>query len=362
MQFFSIENYLRIISGQDRTPRAALLRLGLWPAGALYAAAMVLRNKAYDWRWLRTEQVEVPVISVGNLTLGGTGKTPFVAWLARWFRRYGVRVSIVSRGYGAEEGSRNDEAKALEWALPDVPHLQNPDRVAAARTAITELETELILLDDAFQHRRIARDLDIVLLDALQPFGFGHVVPRGLLREPLRGIRRAQIVILSRADLVSQDLREEIRQRVAKLHPSAIWAEIRQQPTAWVSAAGDAQTLESFHPDKVLAFCGIGNPEAFRRTLERLQFTLDPGAVRVFPDHHPYTREDIADLTRWAEQMQAKAVVCTEKDLVKIGLTHLGKIPLWALRIEVAFISGLSDVEAALQPLVERVIRNRESR
>ena len=323
---------------------------------------MVLRNKAYDWRWLRTEQVEVPVISVGNLTLGGTGKTPFVAWLARWFRRHGVRVSIVSRGYGAVEGSRNDEAKALEWALPDVPHLQNPDRVAAARTAITELETELILLDDAFQHRRIARDLDIVLLDALQPFGFGHVVPRGLLREPLRGIRRAQIVILSRADLVSQDLREEIRQRVAKLHPSAIWAEIRQQPTAWVSAAGDAQTLESFHPDKVLAFCGIGNPEAFRRTLERLQFTLDPGAVRVFPDHHPYTREDIADLTRWAEQMQAKAVVCTEKDLVKIGLTHLGKIPLWALRIEVAFISGLSDVEAALQPLVERVVRNRESR
>ncbi|MEJ5341092.1 MAG: tetraacyldisaccharide 4'-kinase [Thermogutta sp.] len=361
MRFFSVENYLRIISGQNRTPRAALLRLGLWPAGALYAAAMVLRNKAYDWRWLRTEQVEVPVISVGNLTLGGTGKTPFVAWLARWFRRHGVRVSIVSRGYGAEKGSRNDEAKALEWALPDVPHLQNPDRVAAARTAITELETELILLDDAFQHRRIARDLDIVLLDALQPFGFGHVVPRGLLREPLRGIRRAQIVILSRADLVSQDLREEIRQRVAKLHPSAIWAEIRQQPTAWVNAAGDAQTLESFHPDKVLAFCGIGNPEAFRRTLERLQFTLDPGAVRVFPDHHPYTREDVGDLTRWAEQMQAKAVVCTEKDLVKIGLTHLGKIPLWALRIEVAFISGLSDVEAALQPLVERVVRNREN-
>jgi tetraacyldisaccharide 4'-kinase len=360
MRFFSVENYLQIISGRDRSLQAALLRVGLWPAGAVYAAAMVIRNKAYDWHWLRTEQVEVPVVSVGNLTLGGTGKTPFVAWLARWFRRQGVRVSIISRGYGAEEGSRNDEAKALEWALPDVPHLQNPDRVMAAQTAITELETELILLDDAFQHRRLARDVDIVLLDALQPFGFGHVFPRGMLREPLRGIRRAHVVILSRANLVSEECREEIRQVVTKLHPRAIWAEIRQQPTAWVNAAGEVQPLDSFHPGKIAAFCGIGNPEAFRRTLEGLQVDLNAGEVRLFPDHHPYTREDVADLTRWAEQTKAQAVVCTEKDLVKIGLTHLGRIPLWALRIEVAFLSGLSDVEAALQPLLERVVRHRE--
>ena len=130
----------------------------------------------------------MPVISVGNITTGGTGKTPMVAWLARWFRNQDVRVALVSRGYRAEAEGQNDEARELATLLPDVPHLQNPDRVAAARIAIDELETQLIILDDGFQHRRIHRDLEIVLIDALQPFGFGHVLPRGLLREPLRGL------------------------------------------------------------------------------------------------------------------------------------------------------------------------------
>ena len=116
-----------------------------------------------------------------------------VEWIARWFRRHNVRVSIVSRGYRAEEGGRNDEARELEQKLPDVPHVQNPDRVAAAQIAVEELETQLIVLDDGFQHRRLARDVDIVLLDALEPFGFEHVFPRGTLREPLAGLRRADV-------------------------------------------------------------------------------------------------------------------------------------------------------------------------
>ena len=134
--------------------------------------------------------VEVPVISVGNLTLGGTGKTPMVEWIVRQLQKREKKVGIISRGYGSR-GGPNDEALELAWKLPSVPHVQNPDRVAAARRAIDEFGCDALVLDDAFQHRRIARDLDIVLLDALEPLGYEHVFPRGTLREPIEGLARA---------------------------------------------------------------------------------------------------------------------------------------------------------------------------
>ncbi len=152
---------------------------------------MAVRNAGFDRGWKQIHHAAVPVVSVGNLTLGGTGKTPMVEWLARWYRRRGVRVAILSRGYG-QTGGLNDEGRVLEENLPDVPHLQDPDRVALAGVATRELESELIVLDDGFQHRRLARDVDLVLLDALEPFGLGHLFPRGLLREPIRSLRRAR--------------------------------------------------------------------------------------------------------------------------------------------------------------------------
>jgi len=228
--------------------------------------------------------MSVPVVSVGNLTLGGTGKTPLVEWIARWFRKRNVRVSIVSRGYGAEDGGRNDEARELEQKLPDVPHVQNADRVAAAKIAIEELETQLILLDDGFQHRRIGRDLDIVLLDALEPFGFEHVFPRGTLREPLRGLRRAGAVILSRADMLEPAEREKIRRRVEQLAPKAAWAEIRHAPLELLSVGGQVKPIDELCKVKIAAFCGVGNPAGFRHTLESCGF--DMAGFREFPDHH----------------------------------------------------------------------------
>lgn len=358
MRDLPIQSYLQIISGGDRSWRARLIRAGLTLAEPFYAGAMLGRNKAYDWGWFRVHRVDVPVVSVGNITLGGTGKTPFVAWLARWFREKSIRVAIISRGYGANETSRNDEAKVLELALPDVPHLQNPDRALAAQTAITELESELIILDDAFQHRRLARDLDIVLVDALLPFGYGHVFPRGLLREPVSAIRRAGIVVLSRADLISAARRDELRRDIRKIHPDGIWAEIAQRPTVWVNAAQEMAALESLRSDRAAAFCGIGNPEAFRQTLERLG--ISPLEFRTFPDHHAYTRQDIADLIHWLGRLQVQVAFCTEKDLVKIGLTHLGEVPLWALRVEVAFLEGLPAVEHRLEELASIVFGRRE--
>ncbi len=155
-----------------------------------------LRNWRYDTGRAVPRRVSAPVISVGNLTLGGVGKTPFVEWLARWLVARGVRVAIVSRGYGAPASGDspdierlNDEARELAEKLPGVPHCQHADRLSACQRAIDQHGAELLLLDDAFQHRRVYRDLDILLVDACEPFGFEHVFPRGTLREPLAGAR-----------------------------------------------------------------------------------------------------------------------------------------------------------------------------
>jgi tetraacyldisaccharide 4'-kinase len=171
-----------LVSGNRRGLGASLargvLRLVEWP----YTVAVRVRNRRFDRGGRPIERVTVPVISVGNLTLGGTGKTPMVEWLCRRLRAAGLRVTIISRGYRSPDGAVNDEAMELEQKLNDVPHVQNADRVSAAKMAIEEFECQVIVLDDAFQHRSIARDLDIVLLDSLEPFGFEHVFPRGTLR------------------------------------------------------------------------------------------------------------------------------------------------------------------------------------
>src|SRR5262249_52600698 len=159
--------------GRRRGPWAALARGGLRVLEVPYTAAVQWRNRRYDRGWAQIHRVEVPVVSVGNLTLGGTGKTPVVEWLARWFAERQVRLGLVSRGYGAKPGQLNDEALELAHKLPGVPHVQDPDRVSGARAVIDRFGCSLVLLDDAFQHRRIARDLDIVLVDALEPDGFG---------------------------------------------------------------------------------------------------------------------------------------------------------------------------------------------
>src|SRR5262245_1460980 len=175
------------------------MRLALRAASVPYGWGVRLRNRLYDRGWKRVARAPVPVVSVGNLTLGGTGKTPCVEYICRYYRSLDLRVAVLSRGYGAEHGP-NDEALVLEENLPDVPHLQGADRVALARTAVEELESEVLVLDDGLQHRRLARDLDVVLVDATAPWGHGFLFPRGLLREAAGGLRRAGVVVLTRCD------------------------------------------------------------------------------------------------------------------------------------------------------------------
>ncbi|HWB10885.1 MAG TPA: tetraacyldisaccharide 4'-kinase [Pirellulales bacterium] len=335
-----------LVSGRRRGVWATASRALLCGAGLGYAAAMRWRNYRYDTGRSPIERVDVPVVSVGNITLGGTGKTPMVEWLARWYRARGVRVVLVSRGYGAEQGAANDEALELEQHLPDVPHVLNPDRVAAAKMAIEEFESQLVILDDGFQHRRLARDLDVVLIDALEPFGFEHVFPRGTLREPLCGLARAQVVALSRADAVGAEKRSTIEKRIRRYAPGATWIEVAHPPRGLANAAGEHVPLDTIASRRVAAFCGIGNPAGFRHTLTCAG--ADVVALREFPDHHAYQREDVESLARWVASLGAEAVVCTGKDLVKLRVDRLGAVPLWALTIELQIIRGQEDFEARL--------------
>jgi tetraacyldisaccharide 4'-kinase len=339
------------VRGETRGLAAGLARLGLSTAAAGYGLAVAVRNARYDRGARAVARAASPVVSVGNLTLGGTGKTPMVEWVARWFRARGVRVAILSRGYGQEAGL-NDEGRVLEENLPDVPHLQGPDRALLARVAVEELEAELLVLDDGFQHRRLGRDLDIVLIDALEPFGLGRLFPRGLLREPVRSLRRAGVVVLSRADLVPEAERAAIR-RQAERHAGPLrWVEARHAPRMLIEAGGPDRPLSELEGRAVGAFCGIGNPEGFERTLAALGTRVV--GFRAFPDHHPYSAADVAELTTWLRASGADLALTTQKDLVKLRVANLGAVPLRALGIGLEVMSGASLLDEALAPLDRR--------
>jgi tetraacyldisaccharide 4'-kinase len=356
-------HFRALVSGQSRGLRPALWRGGLRLASYPYGLAVRLRNVLYEWGWKERHRAPVPVVSVGNLTVGGTGKTPCVEYIARHYRERGLRVAILSRGYGSPSplplspegrgvGVRgNDEAMVLEENLPDVPHLQGPDRVVLAATAVEELESEMLVLDDGFQHRRLARDLDVVLLDATNPWGHGYLLPRGLLREPPSSLRRAGVVVLTRCDQVERAERCRLRDAVARLAPGVPVAETTHRPVGLSNGAQAAVPLDHLRGRPVAAFCGLGNPEGFRRTLRDLG--ADIIAFRTFPDHHAYARADVDDLRAWARQQATDCVVVTtQKDLVKLRLSDLGGRELWALRIQLHVEAGQDEFDRRLEAVI----------
>ncbi len=348
------DRFLRLVRGDSRGFSASLGRMALGLASGVYSVGVAGRNRRFDRGGKTIHRVPIPVVSIGNLTLGGTGKTPMVEWTARWFRNHGLRVAILSRGYGQAEGM-NDEGRVLEENLPDVPHLQGRDRASLARIAVEELESEAIVLDDGFQHRRLGRDLDLVLLDALDPFGLGRLFPRGLLREPVSSLKRAGVVVLSRADLVDPSARKAIRAEAERKAGPLRWAEARHSPIGLLDAAGNVEGLGSLATRKVAAFCGIGNPEGFRRTLAGLG--VEPLGFRVFPDHHPYSAGDVADLAGWANGVGSDLLLTTQKDFVKLRADSLGTVPLRALKIGLEVTEGRDVLEEALSRLLAGRIR-----
>jgi tetraacyldisaccharide 4'-kinase len=344
--------FRRLVDGSLQGLAPALGRICLGGLELPYTAIVAARNLAYDWQLVPLEQVTAPVISIGNITLGGTGKTPLVAWLARKLVGLGYRPAIVSRGYGAARGEVSDEAAELAILLPGVLHRAARRRSRAAREAIAA-EADVILLDDGFQHRRLARGLDLVAIDATDPFGCGRVFPRGLLREPLRGIARARGIILTRSDQVSAEQRTAIRAALTNglgHRMPQVWAEARHRPVGWRTPAGEQLPLDALRSGSVVAFAGIGNPDAFVDSLRRVTDQIK--AVRRFPDHHRYTAAECEGLASWARTTAADWAVTTLKDLVKIPGGSLGGIPLVALEISLELTCG----EDAILDLVRHAL------
>ena len=344
------DTYLATISGDRRGPTAAFARAALWWARLPYGLVISVRNRLFDAGIRRAVRVPVPVVVVGNLSVGGTGKTPCVEYVARHYRAAGVAVAVLSRGYGAAAGP-NDEALVLEENLPDVPHLQGADRVELAVTAVQELESELLVLDDGFQHRRLARDLDIVLLDATRPADGEYLLPRGSLREPLGSLKRAHVVILTRCDQTSPESVARQRALLAKRFPKLVVAEAVHASVELGSTDGRTAALDLVRGRPVFAFCGLGNPDAFRATLAQLGANVVEFVA--FADHHPYTRDDVDRLRTLAAKLPADGLaLTTQKDFVKLRVGELAGRPLWAVRVGLQFRAGEAEVLAELDELI----------
>jgi tetraacyldisaccharide 4'-kinase len=339
------------MSGRQGGFSAAIIRGALRVAAIPYGMVVQRRNRGFDSGAKPIERVNVPVISVGNLTTGGTGKTPIVCYLAKWFRRSAIRVAIVSRGYGRGDQGENDEALELHERLPDVPHVQDADRVAGAALATEEFMSQLILLDDGFQHRRLHRDLDIVVIDATCPFGYDFLLPRGLLREPKSSLARADLIMVTRVGSVNAPVVDDIEQEIRCFQPKSPIIFSDHMPARLIEYPDTELDIERISGKRVAALSAIGNPDAFEDSLRRSGAEVT--ASKQLADHNPYSPETVAELRDWIHSLgtSIEFVVCTHKDLVKLATDRLGGQPLLALQIDLVITRGTEDLEAALESI-----------
>ena len=324
----------------------------LTPLAGVYARIMRRRNRRYG-SGCGVRQASVPVISVGNITVGGTGKTPTVIEVARRLREWGRKPAILTRGYGARAGETADEVLEFHDAVPDVPVVVNPDRVAGAASAVAKHGADCLVLDDGFQHRRLARDLEIVLVDALDPWGGGQVLPAGRLREPLEGLARADLVIITRTNQVEADQVAAIETAVARHAPNAPIVSSVVEPVGLVHLDGSTASLDTLAGQRVQPVCGLGNPGTFGRLLVPLA-----GCVRTvlaFRDHHRYTRRDAEIIAAAAQARGVDLVVTTRKDWGKLACvwpSAAGTLPLARVDIRVRIADDDGHFESALRRTV----------
>lgn len=304
----------------------------LWPLSAAYGAAAHLRARAYRTGLAKQERLDGVVISVGNLTVGGTGKTPMVAWIAERLAREGKRVGILTRGYGGGESGTSDEVKLLRGRLGEqVPIGVGADRAAKGRE-LARQGVEWFVLDDGFQHLRLARNVDIVLIDASNPFGGGHLLPSGRLREPKSALRRANVIVITRSEhapAVEAAVRRESQAPI-------FYARTKLDGIRRVAGGQMAETVAAADLGPAFAFCGVGNPGAFLADLR--EWGVQVAGHKFFRDHHRYTAADDVEVLREAEAAGTRALICTEKDFYNLHAIYRGKLPVFycaiSMRIE----------------------------
>ena len=332
----------------------------LLPFSGVFRLGVGLRRAAYRHGWFKTRRLSRPVVSVGNLSVGGTGKTPLVAGVARILLRHGWKPSILARGYGrsskadmivlapgadrcAAPQDVGDEPALLARMLPEVPLVLCADRFRGGQEAEDRFHVNAHILDDGFQHLALTRDVNIVALDATQPVSGRQLLPAGRLREPPAALRRANIVVVTRTEAADAKALEQL---VAKIHPAARVFHSRTELAFWQNAlTGAVIPREKVPTGHVAAFCGIGNPQAFFRDLRLWGFSL--AATDAFPDHHVYTGREISRLVAKARAQGAEVLLTTQKDAVKFSAGWSSELPILACEIELRILEA-EEFEATL--------------
>ncbi|MDP6503807.1 MAG: tetraacyldisaccharide 4'-kinase, partial [Planctomycetota bacterium] len=348
---------LEIIHGQRTGLGPSVAKGFLWIASGAYRLGAGFRNALYDLSLKRAGSVDAKVISVGNLTVGGTGKTPMVEWLGRWVLQRGYRVVVLSRGYGQKKadtvgtvpGAMNDEGLLLQANLDNIHLVLSPDRLRAAETALEHIDPkpECFIMDDGFQHRRLARNLDILLIDALNPFGYDHVLPRGLLREPKKNLRRADVIVITRSDQIEKGDLGELKNQIRILVPEAPLLTAAHRLKG-ILQCSDLSPIGSgwLKGKRIYAFCGLGNPEGFRRELDNLGGEVI--TCEEFPDHHWYSDEEFQGIVDRAEEANADLLLTTQKDAVKFDPELDVDLPFLCLRIGIEFLEDEDELTGRL--------------
>lgn len=338
---------------EPQTRWEASLLNGLHLASHVYAAGVRARAWAYRQGVFRSVSMNVPVVSIGNVTVGGTGKTPLTIFLARYLKARGRNPAIVSRGYLKEGrglvivsngvdllvGRRQagDEPYLMARSVPGVPVVVGPNRAIAGYVACGRFAPDIILMDDGFQHLKVQRDLDIVVIDSTDPFGNGCTLPRGILREPPSHIVRADMIVLTRVDQ-AEHLRD-VRDHIRDLNRTAPIVESIHKTVALVHFQERAELgLHALRGASVVALSSIGNPGAFERSLTGLGAKLTD-RWRL-PNHHHYRRGPLSDIVDRARDLNVEAIVTTEKDIVRFPPGFAFHVPLWVLKVELAVVAG----------------------
>ena len=312
----------------------------------------------YDRSLFKTHKSSASVISIGNITTGGTGKTPLVIWLCRFLNEKGYKCAILTRGYKAEHGKLTDEPAILAKSCGDAQVVVDSDRVRGSEKAIRQSAAEVLVLDDGFQHRRLGRDLDIVTIDATCPFGYGKVLPAGFLREPLKGLKRAGAVVITRYEQAQPEKNDDLVEQIKRINPTAVIAKaVHENPYA-IMIRGAKISIEELRKKKIFAFCGIGNPNAFLNNLKSLGCKLV--GQKIYNDHHDYSERDIADIYEEARYLSAEVVLSTEKDWVKSALLvrHNDDIISAYLALQLRFVEGSDE----LKNLITRTVDSSQAR
>jgi tetraacyldisaccharide 4'-kinase len=372
--------FKKLVSGQSSGTIAVASRLLLNVLAAFYGVGIALRNRMFDkgrckaWAvtpvGLKTTdrtQAAIPVISVGNITVGGTGKTPMAIWVCRFLQNKNILCAILTRGYKTTQNSKLktqnsvDEPAMLTKNCPGAAVVVNADRLAGAVEAVRRHHAQVLVMDDGFQHRWLHRDIDIVTIDATRPFGYNKMLPAGLLREPVTALKRAHAAILTRCDLVSEDSLTQLTEAISGINPNMVVARTIHAPVCAMTAGDKQITLEQLRGMAVFAFCGIANPEAFLATIASLGVNLV--GSKIYDDHHNYTARDTNEIYQDAVQSGAELILATEKDYNKIDLST-GSQPgliLAYLAVRLQFVEGQDSISRLIEQSLAGKIRGKRT-